>query len=114
MGSFEWVSVLKLSCAWEFGKIRTLAMENLKGLGPIEKLKLAKDLEITESNWIYPALYELVTRREPLSDREATMIGLSMTMKVFRVRDRHYMDPTMFWIRPPMCIIEKKIKDEFK
>ena len=86
----EWLSVLKLSNLWYFWELRQMALSELEEndfghLNALEKIKIGREFFIPDC--LLSGYLELVTRFEPITDEEATEIGLLAAVRLCRFRE---------------------------
>ncbi|KAI6137464.1 hypothetical protein EDD17DRAFT_1501728, partial [Pisolithus thermaeus] len=86
-GIEQWTSVLKLSTAWNFERLRQAAIDALteSGIGAVDRV-LSQRYYI--KNWLLPALNELARRPEPITLEEAQRMGIDIALKLASVRER--------------------------
>jgi hypothetical protein len=84
----SWMSILLLADMWKFDGVRSQAIEMLGDLplAPVEKLELCKRFDINMS-WAEDAFTVLCERVEPLSDEEASRVGLETSNRIARGRE---------------------------
>lgn len=82
---------------WNFDAVRALAIKELSGmdLNPIDKYLLATDYRVNETDWLVPALVELVVRKEPMGEADAARLGLRTTLLIAQIREEVARDTTM-------------------
>ena len=89
LSSAEWIALLYISSLYDMTKIRQRAIEEIPRcvppIDPIEKIVQAQKHNIPE--WLPSAIKDLCRRRNPLEEWEAVRIGLSITVKIARVRE---------------------------
>ena len=89
LSSAEWIALLSISSLYDRTKIRQRAIEEIPRcvppIDPIEKIVQAQKHNISE--WLPSAIKDLCRRRNPLEEWEAVRIGLSITVKIARVRE---------------------------
>ncbi|KAI6095252.1 hypothetical protein EV401DRAFT_2062470 [Pisolithus croceorrhizus] len=87
-GIEQWTSVLKLSTAWNFERLRQAAIDALteSGIGAVDRVVLSQRYYI--KNWLLPALNELARRPEPIILEEAQRMGIDIALKLASVRER--------------------------
>ncbi|KAI6103730.1 hypothetical protein EDD16DRAFT_1493486 [Pisolithus croceorrhizus] len=87
-GTEQWTSVLKLSTAWNFERLRQAAIDALteSGIGAVDRVVLSQRYYI--KNWLLPALNELARRPEPITLEEAKRMGIDIALKLASVRER--------------------------
>ncbi|KAI6141519.1 hypothetical protein EDD17DRAFT_283365 [Pisolithus thermaeus] len=87
-GFEQWTSVLKLSTAWNFERLRQAAIDALteSGIGAVDRAVLSQRYYI--KNWLLPALNELARRPEPITLEEARRMGVDIALKLASVRER--------------------------
>lgn len=85
----EWIAILDLSTRWEFDDIRRLAIKQLAGhtIEPVQKIVLEHKYDI-ERQWAYEAYIDLCSRRFPLTNDEATEVGMETAILVNQARER--------------------------
>jgi len=86
----EWLSVLKLSNLWYFWNLRQMALSELEEndfghLSPLEKIKVGRECFIPDC--LLSGYLDFVTRYEPITDEEATTIGLLAAVRLCRFRE---------------------------
>ncbi|EMD36832.1 hypothetical protein CERSUDRAFT_114747 [Gelatoporia subvermispora B] len=86
-----WKALLSISSRFVFDRIRQAAVKSLgkrsPPLHPTDLIFLANKYSI--SPWLKPAYTELCMRKEPLSDAEATTIGVKATAQIARAREAY-------------------------
>ncbi|KAI6140400.1 hypothetical protein BKA82DRAFT_4178869 [Pisolithus tinctorius] len=84
----QWTSVLKLSTAWSFEKLRQASIDALieSGIGAVDRVVLSQQYDI--KGWLLPALNELAKRPEPITLEEANQMGVDIALKLASVRER--------------------------
>ncbi|KAI6143894.1 hypothetical protein BKA82DRAFT_948055 [Pisolithus tinctorius] len=84
----QWTSVLKLSTAWSFEKLRQASIDALieSGIGAVDRVVLSQQYDI--KSWLLPALNELAKRPEPITLEEANQMGIDIALKLASVRER--------------------------
>ena len=89
MSSAEWIALLSISSLYDMTKIRRRAIEEITlyvpPIDPVEKIVQAQKFDIPE--WLPSAYKDLCRRKNPLEEREAVKIGLSVAVKIARVRE---------------------------
>ncbi|KAI6131159.1 hypothetical protein EDD16DRAFT_967606 [Pisolithus croceorrhizus] len=87
-GIEQWTSVLKLSTAWNFERLRQAAINALteSGISTVDRVVLSQRYYI--KNWLLPALNELARRPEPITLEEAQRMGIDIALKLASVRER--------------------------
>ncbi|KAG8854028.1 hypothetical protein FRC20_001119 [Serendipita sp. 405] len=88
----QWVSILELSSRWDFASIRMHAISKLEltpsdTLNPILRLSLALKYDLSGRSWLVRPLTSIVTRKEPLTCQDASILGLNMTVLIARARE---------------------------
>ncbi|KAI6094116.1 hypothetical protein EV401DRAFT_2084707 [Pisolithus croceorrhizus] len=88
MASSSGQSVLKLSTAWNFERLRQAAINALteSGISTVDRVVLSQRYYI--KNWLLPALNELARRPEPITLEEAQRMGIDIALKLASVRER--------------------------
>lgn len=88
MGSEEWISVLKLSTMWAFGKLRQKAIKRLGKLNidPVEKVMLARNCKVEQ--FLVDGYEELLRREEGPSLEEAKVLGYEVVIQLYRMREQ--------------------------
>jgi hypothetical protein len=86
------MSVLELATHYDFAAIRSHAISRLDrfpadDLPPVLRLSLALKYDLSQPTWLLRPLSALVRRKEPLSFHDATMLGLEVTLLIFRARE---------------------------
>lgn len=87
MTATEWISVLKLSTMWRFGKLRREAIEELTKLehNPVKKILLGREYRV--ERWLIEGYKELVEREAALTETEKTDLGDAATIKIYEGRE---------------------------
>jgi hypothetical protein len=69
-------------------KIRNRTIRELgnANLDPVDKITLAVDYDVPD--WLKPAYIDLCRRAEPIREEEAEKLGLGMTVKLARAREK--------------------------
>lgn len=105
----EWTSILTLSDKWNFAQLKTLATRELGSItSNIEKIALSKKYNIGNPQWLLAAYRELCTRRYPLSQIEAEILGLEIVIKIWEVQHDLTMGTTNTWGRSIDIVIQEK------
>jgi hypothetical protein len=89
MDTSEWVAALKLSTLQFVTKIRDTAIDHLTPtdcLPLMDKISLAVESRVAD--WLLSCLKEIVVRNETISLEEQEQLGVDMTLRLFRIRDR--------------------------
>ncbi|KAA1470534.1 hypothetical protein DENSPDRAFT_705602 [Dentipellis sp. KUC8613] len=82
----DWTAVLRLSTAWSFSSIRTLAIERLAPIiPPVEKLLLARAYNI--ESWLVPGFVSLCERPQSLTKGEGRRLGVDSVILIAAVRE---------------------------
>jgi len=88
----EWMSVLKLSTMWNLDDLRLKAVdeadEEVKKLGDVEKLVLAKRYSV--SRWMIEACEALAMREAPIDTAERNRLGVDTSFHLFDLRERSW------------------------
>ena len=89
MGSEAWISVLKLSTMWAFGKLRQKAIKRLGKLNvdPVEKVMLARNYKVEQ--FLVDGYGGLITRKEGPSLEEAKVLGYEVVIQLYKMREQH-------------------------
>ncbi|KAI6143975.1 hypothetical protein BKA82DRAFT_748425 [Pisolithus tinctorius] len=84
----QWTSVLKLSTAWNFEKLRQASIHALlkSNIGAVDRVVLSQQYDI--KGWLLPALNELAKRPEPITLEEANRMGIDIALRLASVRER--------------------------
>ncbi|KAI6124045.1 hypothetical protein EDD16DRAFT_1704033 [Pisolithus croceorrhizus] len=87
-GIEQWTSVLKLSTAWNFERLRQAAIDALmeSRIGAVDRVVLSQRYYV--KNWLLPALNELAKRAEPITLEEGRRMGIVIALKLASVRER--------------------------
>lgn len=107
MGREEWISVLKLSTMWTFGKLRQSAIKWLGELNvnPVEKVMLARTYKV--ASLLVQGYKELIQRKEGPSVEEAKVLGYEAAIRLYEKRERqHHLKVSL------VADIEKTFKEE--
>ncbi|KAI0784839.1 hypothetical protein C8Q75DRAFT_777799 [Abortiporus biennis] len=84
--------LLSISSRFLFKDLRTTVIEQIdtvqpaESIPPIDKIMLARKYDVP--HWIIPTYASLCTRDESISTVEATRLGIDLTMKLCRVREK--------------------------
>ncbi|KAI0784841.1 hypothetical protein C8Q75DRAFT_830898 [Abortiporus biennis] len=83
--------ILAVSTMFLFTNLRTLVItqidnRNADVIPAVEKINLARKHDVLK--WIIPAYKRLCTRDDPLSFAEASQLGLDVTLKLCRIREK--------------------------
>ncbi|KAI0027574.1 hypothetical protein K488DRAFT_26092, partial [Vararia minispora EC-137] len=71
----DWIVVLRLATRWSLPSFRATALDALDdALSPLDKLVLARELDISE--WLLPSFIALCTQKEFLTLAEAERLSL--------------------------------------
>ncbi|KAK7057650.1 hypothetical protein R3P38DRAFT_2759857 [Favolaschia claudopus] len=86
----EWISVLKLSCLWNFIEMRKLAIQRLDSyaqslLDCVQHILFARRYDV--SAWLRSGYTELAQRPAPVSSEEAELIGWETALKIWHLRE---------------------------
>jgi hypothetical protein len=86
----EWISVLKLSTAWKFAKLRRKALVVLTGIeiDPVERVILGRDHKVEK--WVVDSYTQLVRRDVGLSLKEAKILGYDTTFQLYEKREESF------------------------
>ncbi|KAJ1311828.1 hypothetical protein OPQ81_010289 [Rhizoctonia solani] len=82
------VSTLRVATLYQNPDLRGFAISQLQSrfaLSPIYRIALSDELSIPD--WETPAFIEICRRPEPLSQREASILGIARTVEVARLRE---------------------------
>ena len=82
----EWMMALRISCVLKFESVNKLATKYLSDIDPATRIKIYKEHDVVDEEWVREALLQLVQRESPLSEAEAERIGLKISMEIFRLR----------------------------
>lgn len=87
----EWISIFEQADRWQMDILRDRALEALRGLymDPICKVAFWRRFDL-DQNELVPIYRELILRQQPLSLKEAEMIGLEMSVLLAHARDVAY------------------------
>jgi len=87
----EWTDLLAISTRFDFDKVRKRAIKEIENsqppVDPVTKVMLANKHDIPQ--WLQASYVSLCERSEPLEEEEAEKLGLSMTVKVAKLRERY-------------------------
>ncbi|KAJ3523127.1 hypothetical protein NMY22_g11587 [Coprinellus aureogranulatus] len=83
----EWLTILKLSTAWHFIRVRKLAIEELTSriTDPIELVAAAREYGV--SHWLVSAYEMLVKRSEIMTEEEGAKLGIHVAFKLCILRE---------------------------
>ena len=84
----QWIKLLDLAQTWGFAGFRDLAIKQLElaKFEEVEKLEFALKYHIKQ--WYADAYFALAKRPEPLSVEEGQRLGLELSLKITRIRER--------------------------
>jgi hypothetical protein len=99
----DWVRMLKVSTSNNMPYIRERAIDELEDLAVTKKIMLARECNIL--SWLLEGYKKLVTRNEMISEWHEEQLGVGVTMKLLRMREKHY--------RPGSFDVNTAIKAEF-
>lgn len=92
-GPFEFdtsilVSALRIATAYDYPDLYSYAIKHLEcaKLVAIERIKIAREFELTA--WEEPAYVELCERDEPITNEEASALGMDTFVHIAGIRER--------------------------
>lgn len=87
----DWTDLLAISTRFDFDKVRKRAIKEIENsqppVDPVTKVMLANKHDIPE--WLQASYISLCERTEPLEEEEAEKLGLPMTVKVAKLREKY-------------------------
>lgn len=83
----QWTALLSISNRFFFEDIRDRAFQalNTAHMDPVERILLARKFDVDA--WTVPALCDLCQREDFISEEDARGLGISMTVKLAKIRE---------------------------
>ncbi|KAI0061115.1 hypothetical protein BV25DRAFT_1826972 [Artomyces pyxidatus] len=85
----EWIEILRIATRFEFGRVRTRAIEEITReehqLNAVEEILLSRDCDVPQ--WMRPALTKLVARATTMTGAEAAQLPLDMVVDIWRAHN---------------------------
>lgn len=110
----DWLSVLKLSTLWEFGKVREKAIAALSrgNMDPVEKVLNGKTYRVGEL--LLRGYMALVERSTSLSYEDAEKLGFEIAFRIGQKREEGYRKRLDHNVKDDGPSLEQKICDTFR
>ncbi|KAG8921815.1 hypothetical protein FRC02_012337, partial [Tulasnella sp. 418] len=86
--SFEqWKAVLRVATEWDNPKLRQASINMIEGIGPkpLDSILLARKCNVPQ--WLPDAYVKLCMRKEPISAKEGTLLGIETFAELNRIRE---------------------------
>ncbi|EUC67737.1 hypothetical protein RSOL_523110, partial [Rhizoctonia solani AG-3 Rhs1AP] len=86
-GSNTLTSTLRIASTFDYPALRKFAISKLEGMSlpAIERIQLSDELSLP--TWETPAFTELCSRKEPISQAEAEILGMTRFVEIARIRE---------------------------
>ncbi|KEP48312.1 hypothetical protein V565_128100 [Rhizoctonia solani 123E] len=80
-------STLRIASTFDYPALRKFAISKLEGMNlpAIERIQLSDELSLP--SWETPAFTELCSRKEPISQAEAEILGMTRFVEIARIRE---------------------------
>ncbi|EUC64158.1 hypothetical protein RSOL_436380 [Rhizoctonia solani AG-3 Rhs1AP] len=80
-------SALRIASTFDYPALRKFAISKLEGMSlpAIERIQLSDELSLP--TWEAPAFTELCSRKEPISQSEAEILGMTRFVEIARIRE---------------------------
>ncbi|EUC64159.1 hypothetical protein RSOL_436390, partial [Rhizoctonia solani AG-3 Rhs1AP] len=81
------ISTLRIASTFDYPALRKFAISKLEGMSlpAIERIQLSDELSLP--TWETPAFTELCSRKEPISQSEAEILGMTRFVEIARIRE---------------------------
>ncbi|QRV79087.1 hypothetical protein RhiJN_07102 [Ceratobasidium sp. AG-Ba] len=82
------VSALRTATTYDYPTLRTFTIKKLESipLSAIERIRIAREFKL--ATWEGPAYEELCAREEPITEDEASVLGISTLVQVAKIREK--------------------------
>ncbi|GJJ15191.1 hypothetical protein Clacol_009467 [Clathrus columnatus] len=85
--SEKWIPILYLADRWQMPALKQLALDSLRSqVSPHIKIKLGKDFK--DESLIRSGLIDICSREAPITETEATEIGIKLTLECTAIREK--------------------------
>ncbi|GJJ15188.1 hypothetical protein Clacol_009464 [Clathrus columnatus] len=85
--SEQWMPILDLADKWQMPAVRQLALDSLKSLAA-PHIKINLGIKFEERSLIKSGLIDICSRDAPMTETEATEIGMESTLKCVVIREK--------------------------